>query len=100
MATPENGKQAIVTMKHLAEDLSKNHDLSKKLANAILADFVGLVTKALKKGAKIRIPDFGIMQVRKRPARMGRNPATGAQIKIKPSKRVAFRASKTLKEAV
>jgi DNA-binding protein HU-beta len=100
MAKAENGKQEIVTLKHLAETIATNHELSKKLANEILVDFVGQLTKALKKGAKIRIPDFGIMQVRKRPARMGRNPATGEQIKIKPSKKVAFRAAKTLKEAV
>ncbi len=50
--------------------------------------------------ARIRIGGLGILQVRKRPARMGRNPATGEQIKIKASKKVAFRASKELKEAI
>ena len=56
--------------------------------------------KHLKKGERIRIAGLGILQVRKRPARMGRNPATGEQIKIKASKKVAFRAAKELKEAV
>jgi DNA-binding protein HU-beta len=56
--------------------------------------------KHLKKGARIRISGLGILQVRKRAARMGRNPATGEAIKIKPSKKIAFRASKDLKEAV
>jgi DNA-binding protein HU-beta len=41
-----------------------------------------------------------MLQVRKRPARLGRNPATGEQIKIKASKKVAFRAAKELKEAI
>ena len=100
MAKSDTAKQEIVTLKHLAETLATNHELSKKLANEILVDFVGQITKYLKKGSKIRIPDFGIMQVRKRPARMGRNPATGEAIKIKASKKVAFRASKALKEAV
>jgi DNA-binding protein HU-beta len=59
-----------------------------------------LVTKHLKKGERIRIAGLGILQVRKRPARMGRNPATGEQIKIKASKKVAFRAAKDLKEAI
>ena len=45
-------------------------------------------------------PGLGILQVRKRPARMGRNPATGEAIKIKASKKIAFRASKDLKELV
>lgn len=100
MASKDTTKQTIVTLKHLAEDISTNNGLSKKAANEILADFVSLLAKNLKKGNKIRIPDFGILQVRKRPARLGRNPATGEQIKIKASKKVAFRAAKSLKEAV
>jgi DNA-binding protein HU-beta len=66
----------------------------------MLTDLVGLVVKNLKKGNRIRIVGLGILQVRKRAARMGRNPATGAAIKIKASKKVAFRAAKELKEAV
>jgi DNA-binding protein HU-beta len=58
------------------------------------------ITKHLKKGARIRIGGLGVLQVRKRAARMGRNPATGEAIKIKASKKVAFRASKELKESV
>jgi DNA-binding protein HU-beta len=61
---------------------------------------VDLVVKHLKKGDRIRIGGLGILQVRKRAARMGRNPATGEPIKIKASKKVAFRAAKELKEAV
>ena len=48
----------------------------------------------------MKLVGLGIMQVRNRAARMGRNPATGEPIQIKASKRVAFRASKELKEAV
>jgi DNA-binding protein HU-beta len=59
-----------------------------------------LVTKHLKKGSKVRLTGLGILQVRKRAARMGRNPATGEAIKIKASKKVGFRAAKELKEAV
>ena len=66
----------------------------------VVNDLVGLITKHLKKGERIRIAGFGILQVRKRPARMGRNPATGEAIKIKASKKVAFRAAKELKLAV
>ena len=54
----------------------------------------------LSQGNRIRIGGLGILQVRKRAARMGRNPATGEAIKIKASKKVAFRALKELKEAV
>ena len=91
---------ATITLKHLAAALSEEHELSKKSAESILTDLVGRITKHLKKGERIRIVGLGILQVRKRAARMGRNPATGEAIQIKASKKVAFRASKELKEAV
>ena len=74
--------------------------MQKKSTEAVLTDMVGLVVKHLKKGDRIRVQGLGILQVRKRAARMGRNPATGEAIKIKASKKVAFRAAKELKEAV
>jgi DNA-binding protein HU-beta len=89
-----------ITLKHLAAALSEEHELSKKSAEAILGDLVNKITKHLKKGERIRIVGLGILQVRKRAARMGRNPATGEAIHIKASKKVAFRAAKELKEAV
>jgi DNA-binding protein HU-beta len=91
---------ATVTLKQLAASLAESHEVPKKQAEAMLNDMVELVVKALKKGNRIRIGGLGILQVRKRAARMGRNPATGEQIKIKASKKVAFRAAKELKEAV
>jgi DNA-binding protein HU-beta len=89
-----------VTLKHLSANVAEAHELSKKQAEAILGGMVELVVKHLKKGDRIRIGGLGILQVRKRAARMGRNPATGEPIKIKASKKVAFRAAKELKEAV
>ena len=96
----------IVTLKHLAEWAGYNHDVPKKQAIAMLTGFVADIGRVLKKGSKIRIPDLGILQVRvrpARPARRGRNPATGEAIQIKASKaskKVAFRVAKALKEAV
>ena len=100
MAAKKPGAQATVTMKHLAANLADSHEMSKKQTEAVLGELVGLVTKHLKKGDRIRIGGLGILQVRKRAARMGRNPATGEAIQIKASKKVAFRASKELKEAI
>jgi DNA-binding protein HU-beta len=100
MAAKKPGAQSTVTLKHLAANLSESHELSKKQAEAMLGDLVGLVTKHLKKGDRIRIGGLGILVVRKRAARMGRNPATGEPIQIKASKKVAFRPAKELKEAV
>ena len=89
-----------VTLKHLSANVAEAHELSKKQAEAILGNMVELVVKHLKKGDRIRIGGLGILQVRKRAARMGRNPATGEAIQIKASKKVAFRASKELKESI
>ena len=88
------------TLKNYAVSMAEKHGMAKKQANELLEDFVGMIVKSLKKGEKIRIGGLGIFQVRKRPARMGRNPATGEAIKIKASKKVAFRASKDLKQAI
>ena len=89
-----------VTLKHMAAKLAETHEMSKKSSEAFLTDMVGLIVRSLKKGERLRFSGLGILQVRKRAARMGRNPATGETIKIKASKKVAFRASKELKEAV
>jgi DNA-binding protein HU-beta len=99
-APAKTAPQPSVTLKHLAAALAKDHELSKRQAEAMLGDLVALTTRHLKKGDKIRLSGLGILQVRKRPARMGRNPATGEAIKIKASKKVAFRVAKELKEAV
>ncbi|MBS0240852.1 MAG: HU family DNA-binding protein [Proteobacteria bacterium] len=97
---PKPGKGDTVTLRHLGNAISESHSLPKKQANEILVNMVEMITTHLKKGARIRIGGLGILQVKKRPARMGRNPATGEAIKIKASKKVAFRAAKELKEAV
>jgi DNA-binding protein HU-beta len=87
-APAKSRAQATITLKYLAAALSDSHDVPKKQAEAVLGDLVTLTTKHLKKGAKIRLTGLGILQVRKRAARMGRNPATGEAIKIKASKKI------------
>jgi DNA-binding protein HU-beta len=74
--------------------------MPKKQAEGMLSDLVVLATRHLKKGDKLRLTGLGILQVRSRPARMGRNPATGESIKIAASKKIAFRPAKELKEAM
>jgi DNA-binding protein HU-beta len=93
-------KAETVTLRHLAAALAESHGVKKAQVNTMLMDMVGSIAKHLKKGKRIRLNGLGILQVRKRPARMGRNPATGEAIKIKASKKIAFRASKELKAAV
>ena|ERR1700761_3524293 len=89
-----------VTLKHLAAAMAETQELSKKQAETILTDLVERITEHLKNGERIRIVGLGVLEVRKRAARVGRNPATGEEIQIKASKKVAFRPAKELKEAV
>jgi DNA-binding protein HU-beta len=89
-----------VTLKQIAAELAEGHDLPKKQAEAVLGDLVTLTTRHLKQGDKIRLTGLGILSIQMRQARMGRNPATGEAIQIKASKKIAFRPSKELKEAV
>ena len=93
-------KAETVTLRHLATTLAESHEVPKNQANAMLTGMVDAITGHLKKGRRIRLNGLGILQVRNRPARMGRNPATGEAIKIKASKKVAFRVAKDLKEAI
>jgi DNA-binding protein HU-beta len=90
----------ILTLRHIAEQLSEAHELPKRQANEMLTQVIEMIAKSLKKGDKIRLSGLGILQVRKRAARTGRNPQTGEPIKIKASKKIAFRPAKELKEAV
>ena len=91
---------AAVSLKQMAAGLAESHDLPKRQVEAMLGEFVQTFAEHLTKGTKIRINGLGIFQVRSRAARLGRNPATGEQIQIKASKKIAFRPAKELKEAV
>lgn len=92
--------QPTITLKNIATELAEKHEMTKKQVNLIMDDLVAHLVKNLKKGNRVRLAGLGILQVRKRAARMGRNPATGETIKIPAKKKIAFRAAKELKEAV
>ncbi len=89
-----------VTLKHLSAGLAGRHGMEKKQADAIVADVFESVVGHLKSGERVRINGFGILEVKDRPARMGRNPATGEAIQIAASRKVAFRVAKDLKSAI
>ncbi len=91
---------ATVTLRHLAAGLAERHDMQRREAEAVVADVFGRVIDHLKAGERVRIGGLGIIEVKDRPARMGRNPATGEAVQIKASRKVAFRASKDLKDAI
>jgi DNA-binding protein HU-beta len=98
MAETDVSKQ--FNKKDLVTALAEQHHLSKRASQKMLDDLIVMITKHLKKGERVKITGLGILQVRKRAARRGRNPATGEAIKIKASKNVAFRTTKRLKMAI
>lgn len=78
----------------------KNDDLSKRLVTDILDSTFSAIGKSIKKDKRFAYPGFGTFTVRNRKARTGRNPQTGATIKIKASKTVGFKPSPTLKNSL
>jgi DNA-binding protein HU-beta len=89
-----------VTLKTVFEQLAEAQDMPKKQALAMATGMVDMMTSILKAGDRVRLSGLGILEVKDRPARMGRNPATGAAVQIAASKKIAFRAAKELKTAV
>ncbi len=91
---------ATITLKQLSAAMAERSGMAKKETEGLITDMFGDVVDHLKAGERVRIGGLGIIEVKNRPARMGRNPATGEAIQIKASKKIAFRAAKELKEAI
>jgi DNA-binding protein HU-beta len=89
-----------MTKGELAEKMAKDADISKAAAEKALNSMIDAVIKTLKKGNKVALVGFGTFSVSKRKARMGRNPQTGATIKIAARKVPKFSAGKAFKDAV
>lgn len=86
--------------KEFAEALASKTETSKAEADRTIGAVIEIISGALKKGDSVSLVGFGSFEVRKRAARVGRNPKTGAELKIKASKVPAFKAGATLKAAV
>jgi DNA-binding protein HU-beta len=84
----------------LVDAVASSADLSKADAAKAVDALVDVVTEALRKGEQVTVVGFGTFLVRKRDARAGRNPQTGATIQIAASNAPAFKAGKALKDAV
>ena len=89
-----------VNKTELIEHIAKNADISKAAATRALESTIGAVKTTLKKGGTVSLVGFGTFAVGKRAARTGRNPRTGAAIKIKAAKIPKFRPGKSLKDAL
>jgi DNA-binding protein HU-beta len=83
-----------------AVHLNSGSELSKKLVGELIDSTFGNVSKAVRKNRRFSYPDFGTFTVKKRKARMGRNPQTGEKIKIKASKTVGFKPAPSLKSSL
>lgn len=84
----------------LIASIAEKSGITKKDAETVLSATIASITEALKKGDKVQLVGFGTFEIRARAARKGRNPATGAEIKIDAAKTPAFKAGKALKDAV
>ncbi len=84
----------------LVSEISKKAKVSKKEASEVLAATLETIEKAVKKGEKVTLVGFGTFERRQRAARTGRNPQTGAALKIAAKKVPAFSAGKKFKELV
>ena len=97
---PAKPAAPIVTTKHFSAEFGDRHSMDKKQAEAAVAGVFETLVVHLKSGDRVRIAGLGTLEVKDRPARMGRNPATGEAVQIKATKKVAFRVAKDLKDAL
>jgi DNA-binding protein HU-beta len=89
-----------MTKAELIDKIAADTDVSKALAEKLINSVTNNIAKCLKKGDKITLTGFGTFAVSKRKARIGRNPQTGAEIKIKATRVPRFKAGKSLKDQV
>jgi len=95
---PQKGNS--LNKSELVDVVAKSADISKAAAERALNGAVSAIKSALRKGQTVTLVGFGSFYVGKRAARSGRNPRTGATIKIKAAKVPKFRAGKELKSAL
>jgi DNA-binding protein HU-beta len=91
---------AKMTKSQLLSDLAEKTGLSKKDVNSVLDEMATMAYKEVKKNGEFTVPGFGKMVKAQRKARIGRNPATGEEIKIAAKTVVKFRLAKAAKDAV
>ena len=89
-----------MTKADLIEKMAQDADITKAAADKALKSFIEAVTKTVKKGNKLTLVGFGTFSISKRKARTGRNPQTGATIKIAARKVPKFKAGQAFKDAV
>ena len=89
-----------MTKEQMIERMAAEAGITKAQATRAMKSMITNITKSLKKGSKVTFVGFGTFDISKRKARMGRNPRTGAEIRIPAAKVPKFKAGKALKDAV
>ncbi len=89
-----------MTKAELVDIVAKKAGLTSKAAKQSVDAIFGTISEAVKKGEKVVVTGFGTFEVRKRAARKGRNPQTGAEIKIPATQTPGFTAGKSFKRDV
>ncbi|HVY84377.1 MAG TPA: HU family DNA-binding protein [Caulobacterales bacterium] len=89
-----------ITASALLQAVADHNGMKKSEAKAFVEGYLDVVKAHVLKGVKVKIGDLGMILIRARKARMGRNPQTGEPVKIKASKKLAFRQSSVMKQAV
>lgn len=100
MAKSKLASSTVATSSIIAEVSSRFEQLPKKLTKEVIASFLEAVENNVAHGKKVRIDKVGILTVKDRAARKGRNPQTGEEIKIPASKKISFRVARSLKERI
>jgi nucleoid DNA-binding protein len=89
-----------ITASALLQAIADHMGVKKSEAKMMVESYLDVVKAHVLKGVKVKIGDVGMIQIRARKARMGRNPQTGEPVKIKASKKLAFRQSAVMKAQV
>jgi DNA-binding protein HU-beta len=100
MAKSKAASATVATSAIISEISTRFEQLPKKITKEVISAFLETIEDNVATGSKVRIDKVGILTVKDRAARKGRNPQTGEEIKIPESKKISFRVAKSLKEKV
>lgn len=98
MAKTKSTVNTIATSAIISDVSARFEQLPKKITKEVISSFLSVVEENVAMGGKVRIDKIGILTVKDRSARKGRNPQTGEEIRIPASKKISFRVAKSLKE--
>lgn len=90
----------VPTSSIISEVSSRFDQLPKKITKGVISAFLEIIESRVAGGSRVRVDKVGILTVKDRAARKGRNPQTGEEIRIPASKKISFRVAKSLKEKV